>query len=108
MTVDEWDTREVCPDGACTGVIGPDGQCKVCGRVSPTWNNERERGLSDQAAEPEPQAAPPDVADEVRDLMPGTDDSDWGKRELCPDGGCVGVIGSDGVCNVCGKKADVA
>lgn len=45
MTVDEWDHREVCPDGACTGVIGAEGRCKVCGQVSPTWNNERERGM---------------------------------------------------------------
>jgi hypothetical protein len=27
-------------------------------------------------------------------------------RRLCPDGECLGVIGADGVCNVCGKKAD--
>ena len=26
------DDRELCPDGACTGLIGPDGRCKVCGR----------------------------------------------------------------------------
>jgi hypothetical protein len=25
--------RELCPDGACIGVIGPAGKCKVCGRV---------------------------------------------------------------------------
>lgn len=30
--------------------------------------------------------------------------SDWERRELCPDGGCVGVIGSDGICSVCGKR----
>ena len=29
--------------------------------------------------------------------------SEWDRRELCPDGGCVGVIGKDGKCNVCGK-----
>ena len=23
--------RELCPDGACVGVIGPDGRCKECG-----------------------------------------------------------------------------
>jgi hypothetical protein len=26
------DDRQLCPDGACTGVIGPDGKCKECGR----------------------------------------------------------------------------
>jgi hypothetical protein len=24
-------------------------------------------------------------------------------RKLCPDGACVGVIGADGVCPVCGR-----
>ncbi|MEO8699378.1 MAG: hypothetical protein ABI867_05015 [Kofleriaceae bacterium] len=27
----EWENRTVCPDGACTGVIGADGACSVCG-----------------------------------------------------------------------------
>ena len=29
----EWSDRKVCPDGACIGVIGDDGKCKVCGRA---------------------------------------------------------------------------
>ena len=31
--------------------------------------------------------------------------SEWDQRQLCPDGGCVGVIGSDGTCKVCGRVA---
>jgi len=31
--------------------------------------------------------------------------SEWDQRVLCPDGGCVGVIGPDGTCNVCGRAA---
>lgn len=27
-------TRRLCDDGACTGVIGADGSCTVCGRVA--------------------------------------------------------------------------
>jgi len=27
-----WDDRELCPDGSCIGVIGPNGRCKECGR----------------------------------------------------------------------------
>ena len=27
------------------GVIGPDGTCKVCGRVAPNWGDDRRRGL---------------------------------------------------------------
>jgi hypothetical protein len=25
--------RQLCSDGACTGLLGPDGKCKVCGRT---------------------------------------------------------------------------
>ncbi len=110
MTVDEWDTREVCPDGACTGVIGPEGTCKVCGRVSPTWNNERERGLDPDAPhdhDDDVDAVEADAGDEPphehADLEPDADTSDWGKRELCMDGACVGVITDSGACSVCGK-----
>ena len=30
------------------------------------------------------------------------------KRRLCPDGSCIGVIGPDGRCSVCGKEAGAA
>jgi hypothetical protein len=29
---DDWDTRQLCSDGNCIGVIGPDGRCKECGK----------------------------------------------------------------------------
>jgi hypothetical protein len=31
--------------------------------------------------------------------------TDWDQRQLCPDGGCLGVIGGDGTCSVCGRAA---
>jgi hypothetical protein len=31
-SADDFENRQLCPDGACTGVIGPDGKCKECGR----------------------------------------------------------------------------
>lgn len=30
----EWQSRKLCPDGACTGVLGADGTCNVCGRAT--------------------------------------------------------------------------
>ncbi|CAN5193215.1 hypothetical protein BH11MYX1_BH11MYX1_56780 [soil metagenome] len=115
MTVDEWDYREVCQDGACTGVIGPDGRCKACGRVSPAWNNERERGLVEAApgdsdepgdeadAELGAEADQPDERDAALAPEASTDDHEWSRRVLCSDGACVGVIGPTGFCTVCGK-----
>ena len=29
---DEWENRVLCADGNCIGVIGPDGNCKECGK----------------------------------------------------------------------------
>ncbi len=40
---------------------------------------------------------------EVRAVSEGGDDIDFSKRILCSDGACIGVIGEDGVCKVCGK-----
>jgi hypothetical protein len=142
MAVGEWDQRQLCPDGSCVGVIGPDGTCKVCGRAAPNWGDERKRGLID----------PPEDDDEERDIHDEEDDdydydasgegdddddeddedggedddgdddevveaaaasehavagagprSDWTARRLCPDGGCIGLIGADGHCRVCGR-----
>jgi hypothetical protein len=93
----EWDQRQLCPDGGCLGVIGPDGACKVCGRAMPGWGEERARGTR----------SPEDVAeaerqDEARvDRDDATAGDDFDDRELCPDGACVGVIGDDGRCKRC-------
>ena len=115
MSVDEWDYREVCPDGGCVGVIGSDGTCKVCRRVSPTWGNERERGMVVDGADPDQDPGGDDEEEDDLDgdeedadaaLMPEAkaDDHEWTRRQLCPDGACVGVIGASGVCSVCGKS----
>ncbi len=29
---EDWDKRVLCSDGACIGVIGPDGRCRECGK----------------------------------------------------------------------------
>jgi len=95
------DDRQLCPDGNCIGVIGPDGRCKVCGRAAEHWGDERNRGLrhEDDA----------EVAEELEEkrivgaLDPPPDDLD--DRQLCPDGSCIGIIGPDGRCKVCGASA---
>lgn len=37
-----------------------------------------------------------------------SNDIDFSARRLCPDGTCVGVIGSDGRCCECGRSASGA
>lgn len=91
MANDEWQTRALCDDGACIGVIGADGTCRTCGRAAAYWGDERRRGQRVDAG--------------------GDDDggdSSFAERELCPDGACTGVIGADGTCGVCGARAEPA
>ena len=103
MTVDEWDQREVCPDGSCVGVIGSDGLCKVCGRAAQNWGDERTRGrVAEEPATDEPAAV---AAERAKSPEPADDTADyeWSRRKLCPDESCVGVLGANGKCKVCGK-----
>lgn len=90
--IDDFAARELCHDGACIGVIGPDGLCKECGKPSPTLTqNPRNRGM----------VTPDDTGDDsdlAEDDAFADDD-----RKLCPDGACVGVIGPDGTCTECGR-----
>jgi len=98
--------RRLCPDGGCIGVIGDDGKCRVCGRDA--------GGAGAKSAAPGDAAAVEDDYeddDENEDARTGTEEKaaaggfDPG-RKLCPDDSCIGVIGPEGVCTVCGKKAD--
>jgi hypothetical protein len=104
--IDEWDERQVCPDGGCIGVIGKDGLCQVCGRAAP----------SEGGAYREIAAATIQNDDDANEARPATDvvatgsvasgsDADWDGRKLCSDGACTGVIGPDGHCKQCGKAA---
>jgi hypothetical protein len=80
--------RELCPDGSCVGLIGPDGRCRVCGTVAPSVvADPRRQGMAAHGDDDAPAAA--DLDDD---------------RELCPDGACVGLVGPDGRCKVCGTR----
>jgi hypothetical protein len=81
------DDRDPCPDGACIGVIGPDGHCIECGR--------RADAVEPPAAEVEERGG-----DDSGDLQ-GPDPED---RVPCPDGACIGIIGPDGRCCVCRRR----
>jgi hypothetical protein len=93
------DERELCPDGTCTGLIGVDGRCKQCGRGRDGSAGARSAGVwcdpDDDAADAHPHA---DAA-----AAGGAFDDD--DRQLCADGACTGLIGSDGKCKVCGTRA---
>ncbi len=91
--------RKLCPDGACVGVIGADGRCGVCGRTEA----EAEAGAEPAGALEAGGGAEARVEDaEITAPDAGGFDS---KRRLCDDGSCVGVVGDDGVCRVCGRRS---
>ncbi|HEU0036912.1 MAG TPA: hypothetical protein VFQ53_40155 [Kofleriaceae bacterium] len=110
MSVDAWDQRQLCPDGGCVGVIGPDGTCKVCGRAAPNWGDPRRVGLIEPADADEAAETNADVIDPLAPEAPAVlgELAEWRERRLCSDGGCIGVIGADGRCKVCGKPAGAA
>jgi hypothetical protein len=96
-------SRRLCPDDNCTGLIGSDGKCKVCGTESPDGPPPAAgTAAGDEAAKaPEKKAAP------AKQPLPtgkgeasGFDPND---RILCSDDCCTGLIGPDGTCKECGK-----
>ena len=105
-----WNERQLCPDGGCIGLLGEDGRCKVCGKgkkravkAAPALAPARPAAPAAIAVAPEPKIPEDDPA-----LVAAATDmaaSLVEDRKLCPDGACVGVIGSDGTCTVCGKEA---
>jgi hypothetical protein len=105
--------RRLCPDGSCVGLLDETGRCKECGRTAsgaaeepvgaPAFDDSEDVGfaVSDDAdqgqAADDPQGR---AADDPQLAASGGFDP---KRKLCPDGACVGVIGADGRCSVCGQ-----
>ena len=98
----EWEQRVLCSDGNCIGVIGPDGNCKECGKKfdgtlpEEHFSDKEESITADIPAEEED----PSIEDLPQEAI-GSDD--WQDRVLCSDGNCIGIIGPDGRCKECGK-----
>ncbi|MGE5180526.1 MAG: hypothetical protein ACM31C_00620 [Acidobacteriota bacterium] len=105
----EWERRQLCPDGACIGVIGADGTCTVCGRAAPGYDGAYRSGPSEPIEDEDEAEAGDDADEKVQELVDKAEGAvhevEWKQRELCPDGACTGVIGDDGKCKVCGRSA---
>jgi hypothetical protein len=93
--------RRLCADDSCVGLVGPDGRCKQCGLAHPEGPPN---GAGSAVF-----ASPPALVDDpppVRHRAAPIDDSEATfdpSRSLCPDGACVGVLGPDRRCSVCGR-----
>ena len=88
---DEWESRTLCRDESCIGVIGPDGHCTECGLIY----NESDSEMGE------------DEIDGQEDRAESGDNDEWESRTLCRDESCIGVIGPDGYCKECGLRYQV-
>jgi hypothetical protein len=98
--------RVLCGDDACIGTIGPDKRCKLCGRPYEGDAEVGSGGAPPAGTDDGAGTARSDADDAPAEAEPaataGTEVS--GLRSCCPDEACVGIIGPNGVCGICGKK----
>lgn len=105
----EWESRTLCSDENCIGVIGENGRCKECGKTFDGEPPAMEEGMSERASVSEPEENEAAISEpHEAAISEGTEDidSEWKNRRLCGDGNCIGVIGADGRCKECGKAAE--
>lgn len=124
--------RRLCPDGACIGVLGADGRCRVCGisaddsgTAAATSSDDLEGDDSvdefgDASAAGAGELDTPGHAGGHAGLAANGEDTDISSRfapagpgegfrpdrRLCDDGSCIGVVGASGACSVCGRRAE--
>jgi len=97
--------RRLCPDGSCVGVLGADGRCSVCERPAGAGGESETDSPAEVRAEAGAEAGGEEArAPELADGMGAASGFDPARR-LCDDGSCVGVVGADGMCGTCGRKA---
>jgi hypothetical protein len=101
-------SRRLCPDGACVGILGPDGLCSVCGRTesAAARGEDPPEPADEEPVGGAPSGGAPDAASPFRPAASGSASGFDAKRRLCDDGSCVGLVGADGLCGVCGRKAE--
>ena len=114
------------PTARASALIGADGTCKVCGRVMPELGRRAQarprsrrsrrgrrcgRGaratttIDDEDDDDATTRTTTRTRDEDEATPSAARRGEWTERKLCPDGACVGVIGDDGMCTVCGKRS---
>ena len=109
------ESRRLCGDAACIGVIGTDGHCLECGRIGEGEEPHLHRVEADEVVatlSPEPTADhsaeravdESEVSDEDFASRAGTDELD--ARRLCSDPGCIGVLDDEGRCSECGRTTN--
>ena len=97
---DDWESRTLCGDGRCIGIIGNNGRCKECGKtLEEARNEEKDKSYLKKEKPNQPKNATSSYS--RQDNTSYDDPIDWDNRVLCSDEACIGIIGSDGRCTKC-------
>jgi len=91
--------RRLCPDGSCIGIVGSDGKCTVCGTSDP--GGPGPVPPDSESIDPAPEA---EIVS-IESIPPGEGPDFDPNRRLCSDESCIGVVGDDDRCKLCGKLA---
>jgi hypothetical protein len=78
-------------------------------RARPDDDSHPYRGRAADGDDDEDEAHDDDDADDHADDAKAADAEpagEWTERRVCPDGACIGLIGANGTCKVCGRAAD--
>lgn len=92
----DWEKRRLCIDDSCIGVIGSDGRCRVCGLFDPDASENMTQSMENSPGENEP------TETSAVDGSAESQKSEWENRKLCRDESCIGTMGDDGRCRICG------
>jgi len=96
--------RVLCGDDSCIGTVGPDKRCKVCGKPY-EGGAEVVSGATVHVPDDAEKEQPAGASDEPAVDRPADTTAAPGERMCCPDDACVGIIGPNGACGICGKSA---
>jgi len=99
----DLNTRILCSDGACVGVIGDHDRCNECGALYVVEDPSYQATLPSSSSAIAPEFIAPDRNHDAMTMTQDDADTNLENRILCIDGACIGVIGSDGCCRECGK-----
>ena len=100
--------RILCSDGACIGLVGANGLCKVCNKPYEgdlPLGEQRADEQDDEATASDDTGATNSEIHALKNEMEQVDQAGAGDEEriCCTDDMCIGIIGENGVCGTCGK-----
>jgi hypothetical protein len=101
----DWENRRPCSDESCIGTIGSDNRCRVCGLLDSITPADSDRSSNCSSTVQEEAKEEPFAEEQAPETenSGGDEDTAWEDRKLCSDESCIGTIGPDGRCRVCGQ-----